>query len=138
MIYEIIPEKISSFLKEKFNLSDSQILLDGQIPDDDVDVFVRLFWNYGIIKEYNNRYSETADVFIIELYQKRTSSIQDNGDFAASLRSELFKNFNVIRDVNTMAKLRNISLNKNDNDTAWKGYSISLSFQMLNRRFPNE
>lgn len=134
MIYNLIPENISKFLENEYMYTNSQILLSNQVPDKGNDYFVRIFWNFGTTNDFNNRDSESFDIFVIELYEKKTALIQELDDVAVSLRKDLFKKFDVVRDVSEIAKLKGISLTKNDNDPIWNGYAISMTFQILNRR----
>lgn len=134
MIYNLIPQKISDYLEDDYMFTSSQILLAGQIPDKGNDYFVRIFWNFGSTNDFNNRDSSSLDIFTIELYEKRTAMDQDLDNIAVQLRRDLFSKFDIIKDVTEIAKLKGISLTKNENDPIWNGYSISMTFQILNRR----
>lgn len=71
MIYDIIEEKISGFLILDFSLSSDQVLTQNEIPDEDINFFVRQVWTYGQLSDFSNFIYNEFPTLNLEIYERK-------------------------------------------------------------------
>jgi hypothetical protein len=122
---------IRTFLKTKHKSFPQAILSKQEVPDDNVDSFVRVFWSYGDQSFYSNNASSTSDMLVLEVYERMFTPESTIEDFILNIRKEMLFNFKTFKYNGKVGRITNVSIIENNNDEMWKSYSLIIPINVF-------
>jgi len=135
MIYDDIENAVSGFLSSEYNLSGCQILTEGEVPDDEVDFFVRQVWSYGTMSEVNNTDVRELAILNLEVYERKNDAVNKILNFIRDIRFYIAKNLSLFSTAsNGYAKLYGIYILKNMNEDDWVSYTVGIRFYIYKEK----
>lgn len=135
MIYDEIEKAVSGVLSTEYNLSGFQILTENELPDNDVNFFVRQVWSYGTMNEIGNSEIRDLSILNLEVYERKNDNVNKILDFIRDIRFYLSKNMSVFYSSSDgYAKLFGIYILKNINDDDWISYTVGIRFYIYKEK----